>query len=549
MLAGRRIGLEKESLRVRPNGAISREDHPEALGAALTHPAITTDFSEALLEMVTPPCASSGEALARLGAIHRFILPRLPTGEHLWNTSMPCVLAGGKSIRIGEYGHSHQGRMKHAYRRGLGLRYGRRMQAIAGIHFNFSLPDEAWPLWRTLHEDAAETLLGRVGFEEPSARVRTAGSFAMMQNLVRIGWIVPYLFGASPAICKSFLAPGEADELAATPNDGTRYAPHGTSLRMGNIGYRYRDDQPIDLSVRHDRFDSYVEDIVGHVSSVHPPYAAAGVLDAEGRRQQLSACRLQIENEFYGTVRPKQIPERGEMPILALARRGIRYLELRSVDVSSEEPSGLSHEQCLMLELLMLFAFFGDAEPLDAEGIANATHNVRTVAHRGREPGLTLRGPDGPVALADWGTSIVEALGPLAEALDGAERETAPTAAATFAGTPARGGYVAALEAQRRKLEDASLTPSAIILDGVLSSGSYFDYTMRRSREHHEAILATAADAELEAALERAVADSRVARAGLETASTGSFEGFLSDYFAQLDPAALHGRLAERAEA
>ena len=535
VFAGRRIGLEKESLRVRPNGAISRENHPEALGAALTHPAITTDFSEALLEMVTPPCASSREALARLEAIHRFILPRLPAGEHLWNTSMPCVLAGGQSIRIGEYGPSHQGRMKHAYRRGLGVRYGRRMQAIAGIHFNFSLPEEAWPLWRTLHDRDIDGLLGGASVTGSTARLRTAGSFAMMQNLVRIGWLVPYLFGASPAICKSFLAPGEASELAATRNDSTRYAPHGTSLRMGNIGYRYRDDQPIDLSVRHSRFDHYVADIVGHVSEVHPPYAAAGVLDADGRHQQLNACRLQIENEFYGTVRPKQIPERGEMPILALARRGIRYLELRSVDVSLEEPTGLSHEQCLVLELLMLFAFFGDAEPLDAAGIGDATHNVRTVAHRGREPGLELRGPDGPVALADWGEAILETLVPLAESLDAASGR-------------AEGGYADALAAQRAKLEDASLTPSAIVLDGVLSTGSYFEYTMRRSRDQHAAILDASPEEELEAELAQAVLDSRTARAALEGASEGRFEDFLSDYFAQLDPAALRAG-AERAEA
>ena len=368
-----------------------------------------------------------------------------------------------------------------------------------------------------------------------TARLRTAGSFAMMQNLVRIGWLVPYLFGASPAICKSFLAPGEASELAATRNDSTRYAPHGTSLRMGNIGYRYRDDQPIDLSVRHSRFDHYVADIVGHVSEVHPPYAAAGVLDADGRHQQLNACRLQIENEFYGTVRPKQIPERGEMPILALARRGIRYLELRSVDVSLEEPTGLSHEQCLVLELLMLFAFFGDAEPLDAAGIGDATHNVRTVAHRGREPGLELRGPDGPVALADWGEAILETLVPLAESLDAASGR-------------AEGGYADALAAQRAKLEDASLTPSAIVLDGVLSTGSYFEYTMRRSRDQHAAILAASPEEELEAELAQAVLDSRTARAALEGASEGRFEDFLSDYFAQLDPAALRAG-AERAEA
>ena len=511
---------------MRPSGAMSRLDHPDALGAALTNPAITTDFSEALLEMVTPPCASSGEALRHLAAIHRYILPRLPDGEHLWNTSMPCILHGGEAIRIGRYGPSHQGRMKHVYRRGLGARYGRRMQAIAGIHFNFSLPDTAWESWRTLHVNAAESA-GRVPLEDPAARLRTAGNFAMMQNLIRVGWLVPYLFGASPAICGSFLEPGEASELD-TLNGTTRFAPHGTSLRMGNIGYRYRDDRPIDLSVRHERFDAYVDDILGHVTTVHPPYARDGVRDADGGYRQLNACRLQIENEFYSTVRPKQIPERGEMPILALGRRGIRYLELRSVDVSIEHPHGIDAEQCAMLELLMMFGWLDDVVPLDAAGIADATHNVRTVAHRGREPDLELRGPTGAIRLADWGRAVVDALEPLAAALDAASADPGS------AGTGGEGLYARALAAQRAKLDDATLTPSARVLDGVRECGSYFEYTMQRSREQHAAILASTPDADLEEQLAAGVRGSIEMRARMEADSDGTFDDFLADYFSQL---------------
>jgi len=526
-LAGRLTGLEKESLRVRPNGALSERDHPVALGAALTNPAVTTDFSEALLEMVTPPCASAAEALRRLAAIHRFILPRLPEGEHLWNTSMPCILYNSDAIRIGEYGSSHSGQMKHAYRRGLGLRYGRRMQTIAGIHFNFSLPDTAWPVWESLRIAGGPGLALADGFavEDALVRQRTAGSFAMMQNLSRVGWLVPYLFGASPAICQSFLAPGEASDLA-TLNVNTRYAEYGTSLRMGNIGYRYRDDQPIDLSVRYSHFDDYVDDILGHVSTVHPPYAEAGVLDAEGRHQQLTACRLQIENEFYSTVRPKQIPERGEMPILALRRRGIRYLELRSVDVSVEHPCGIDQTQCAMLELLMLFAWLGGSKALDADAVARAVGNVRTVAHRGRERGLQLQGEDGPVLLRDWGLAIIDALEPLAAALDVAE-ETAGNGHVT---------YAAALAAQRQKLEDPRETPSARLLDDVRDEGSWFEYTLRRSREHHKAILATKIDAELDAELTAGVDISLQQQAEMEAGSQGSFDAFLDQYFAQLTP-------------
>lgn len=524
VFADRNIGLEKESLRVTSSGGISQKDHPAALGAALTHPFITTDFSEALLEMVTPPCQSATTAVDYLTGIHQFIVQRLPDNEHIWNTSMPCILRGGQSVRIGEYGSSHSGQMKHAYRRGLGLRYGRRMQAIAGVHFNFSMPESSWSLRQALLDSghtggSLPSSLPDTPGEQATASFRTEGYFQMMQNLLRVGWMVPYLFGASPAICSSFLADGEGDEFDIW-NQSTRFAPFGTSLRMGKIGYRYREDEPIDLSVSHVTVEQYIADIIGHVSTPHPPYEAMGIQDENGDFQQLSAARLQIENEFYSTVRPKQIAKSGELPIYALRQRGIRYLELRSVDVNLQDPAGVSVQQVAMLEMLMMFAWLNTPVPLSAAEMARCTQNVQTVAHRGREPGLCLAAEDGEVPLQQWGMAILKALEPLAQWLDGAEEEAL---------------YMPALHAQMGKIENPDLTPSAQMIAGIKRTGSFFEYANAVSREHDQFLKQTAQDADLQQALATAVEESRRKQTAMEAGSEGPFEDFLSSYLGQIN--------------
>jgi len=519
LLDGRRIGLERESLRVDAEGAIASTDHPEALGSALCHGSVTTDFSEALVEMVTPPMRSAAAALGALDDVHRFVAERLENDETLWSASMPCVLSGDESIRIGEYGSSHAGRMKHAYRRGLGVRYGRRMQAIAGIHFNFSLPDDAWR-WRAANGG------GRTGVSD--------GYFAMMQNLIGIGWLVPWLFGASPAICRTFLVPGTVSDLDEF-GGSTRFAPHGTSLRMGNIGYRYREDQAIDLSVDHRGLACWIDDVIGHVTQRHPPYADIGLFDERGERQQLNASRLQIENEYYGTVRPKQIPEPGEMPILALQRRGVRYLELRSLDVDPFEPSGLSLHTIAFLEMMMLFAWLADPLPLDDADMERTKENLKRVAHRGREPGLALRSANGSILLSDWVRAILTPMNALADWLDAGGGD---------------GLYRAALDEQFAKLDDPALLPSARVLAGVQEAGSFAEFTAWRSLVHHEMLTSAPPSAGQERALEQEVQDSRVAQAAMEAASTGSFDDYLADYFSQLaDGAELTGSPRAEAEA
>ena len=514
VFAKRNIGLEKESLRVAADGAISQQRHPSSLGSPLCNKSITTDFSEALIEMVTPPCKSAESVMVYLTGLHQFIAARLPDQEHLWNTSMPCILHGEQSIRIGQYGNSHNGQMKQAYRRGLGLRYGRRMQAIAGVHFNFSFDETIWPIWQKLHGHQHKPLFD---MSQQNA-LRTEGYFHMTRNLMRIGWMVPYLFGASPAICQSFL--GEDDHpTLQTFNGSTRYEPFGTSLRLGNIGYQYRDDKKLDLSVCHSNFECYMRDIIGHVSEVHPQYEKMGIHDEIGRYQQLTANRLQIENEYYSSVRPKQIADAGEMPILALKKRGIRYLELRSVDVNLQHDVGVNLEQVAMLELLMMFAWLADSPPLEGDEMRDNASNMTSVAHNGRKPGLQLINAGKQIALDQWGLSIVDRLQIIAEQLDSESDGDL---------------YVRALDQQRAKLLDSDKTPSAMVLAGIKERGSFFDYALDQSVSSHDRLLASTRESELASKLGKEVTESIQDLAALEAQCSGSFDDFLQEYYAQL---------------
>src|SRR5438128_3515438 len=205
-LRGMRRGIEKESLRVRPDGSLAQTLHPAALGSALTHPHITTDFSESQLELITGVQPSVESCLEELTFIHHAVYRHIGE-EILWCASMPCSLPSDHLIPIGRYGTANVGRAKTVYRLGLAHRYGRRMQAISGIHYNFSLPG-----------------------------VTDEQDFGLIRNFRRNSWLLLYLFGASPAVCSSFVAGRDHELTELAP--GTHYAPHATSLRMGRLGYQ-----------------------------------------------------------------------------------------------------------------------------------------------------------------------------------------------------------------------------------------------------------------------------------------------------------------------
>ena len=501
-LSGGGRGVEKESLRVAPNGRIATTPHPRALGAALTHPWITTDYSEALLEFVTPPQASCWETLQFLCDVHQFVYPRLPDDEMLWATSMPCAVGGDASVPVADYGSSNIGRMKHIYRLGLGYRYGRVMQTISGVHFNYSLPERFWQVLREVED-----------WQGGEQEFRDRMYFGLLRNFRRFGWIVLYLFGASPAVCKSFL--GGRDVGLPEFDAATVYGPHATSLRMSDLGYRNTNQASIHLSMN--TLDEYVAGLEHAIRSPWPPYEKIGVAP-DGEWRQLSTSALQIENEYYGFIRPKQPILSGERPTLALRRAGVAYMEVRALDVSPYDPAGVSQNEFRFLEAFLVFCMLHDSPPLREAELEQLDDNHARVAATGRDPALALviSGEEKP--LTRWGHEICRQLAPICRLLDRDD--------------PAH-SYTAALELQAAKLEDAALTPSARILAEMRQEGeSFFQFAQRMSRQHREyfASLPPMSRARREE-FKAEAAHSLQVQHELESGESEPFETFLARYF------------------
>ena len=309
-------GVEKEGLRVDANGFIAQTPHPEALGSALTHPRITTDYSEALLELITPVFDNTEAMLASLRDIHRFVQQNLDN-EVFWAASMPCEIDGDASIPIAEYGSSNTGRLKHVYRQGLAVRYGRIMQSIAGAHYNLSLPDSFWRKWQEL-----------VGNKDSLRDFKSDQYFWLIRNFRRRSWLLMLLFGASPALDASFVA-GVRHDLARF-DDRTWFGQHATSLRMGDLGYH--NNAQASLNICFNELSTYTRTLDRAIHTNWPAYEAIGTR-RNGEFVQINTNVLQIENEYYSAVRPKRTTERGEKPIQALDARGVEYIAVRCLNL------------------------------------------------------------------------------------------------------------------------------------------------------------------------------------------------------------------------
>ena len=515
-----RIGLEKETLRVQAAGSIAQTPHPRALGSALTHPYITTDYSEALLELVTPPFSEIRETLGFLQDLQAFTAARVGD-EILWATSMPCIMGDEHSIPVAQYGCSNAGRMKTVYRIGLGHRYGRRMQVIAGVHFNYSPQPEFWPVWAALNNQVD----GR--------EFRDAAMMGMIRNLLRFGWLVPYLFGASPAVCNSFLqdrmtASGRGAELEDFDDDSS-YLPHATSLRMGDIGYTNRMEADTGIKANYNSLAAYISSLRCAITTESSQWARLGV-KVDGEYRQLNANILQIENEYYSTVRPKQPLERFEKPTDALESRGIGYVELRSVDVNAQQPLGVDESQLRFLEAFCLTALLTPSPALDNDEMTAIDANLLRVAHHGREPGLVLQCREGPTSLREMAGRILTLMHPVAAALD-----------QDLPGDP----YRRSLSEQWGKVEQPSLTPSARMLEDMMAREEGFYRYARRLSEQHRSAFRNNAPLPREAELIAMAEQSLVEQANLEAGDREEFEAFLARYFAG-GPTGVGGRAKNR---
>ncbi|POF86776.1 glutamate--cysteine ligase [Pseudomonas putida] len=496
-------GIERECLRVTDQGRLAQTPHPEALGSALTNEQITTDYSESLLEFITPALADPAAVLDNLEEVHRFVQSKLGN-EYLWSPSMPCALPAEEDIPIGYYGTSNIGQLKYVYRKGLALRYGRTMQCIAGIHYNFSLPEALWPLLRD-----------KEGGADSDRDFQSAAYIALIRNFRRYSWLLMYLFGASPALDAGFMR-GRAHQLEQLDPD-TLYLPYATSLRMSDLGYQ--SNAQAGLTPCYNDLASYTDSLRKAVGTPYPPYVEIGT-HKDGEWVQLNTNILQIENEYYSNIRPKRVTYTGERPIQALASRGVQYVEVRCLDINPFLPVGIDLQQSRFLDAFLLLCALDDSPQLSNGECGQCTSNFLSVVKQGRKPGLELQRNGQPVTLKEWAGELLERIAPLAALLDQANGGNA---------------HAKAVDAQQAKVDDPELTPSAQVLARMTEHDeSFVEFSMRQSRLHAETFREQPLSPERQQAFETLARDSLAEQARLEQDEVGDFDLFVGAYQASI---------------
>ncbi len=494
-------GIEKESLRIRADRRLATTPHPASFGAPLTHPRITTDFSEALLELITPVRQSVDDVLGQLDDVHRIVYDGLADDEILWAASMPCVLGDEEDIPVAQFGSSNSAQMKTIYRLGLGHRYGRAMQTIAGIHYNFSLGDDIWPLLAEQDGNTAEM-----------KDYITRSYFDLIRNFQRFSWLIIYLFGASPAVCGSFLRSRPNHGLDRL-DDHTLYQPGGTSLRMGRLGYS--SDAQAGLNICYNSLSNYIDTLRRGIITDHPAYKKLGT-HFNGRREQLSAGLLQIENEFYSPIRPKRVTRSGEIPLGALKRDGVEYIEVRCMDLNPELPLGIDRDTAMFLDAFLLYCLFEVSPLCDDDMRRRNASNILQVVEHGRSDGVVFQTNKGDMTFKDSAASLFDGIRATGELIFGDE-------------------FAPVLATMRARVEDPSLTPSGKLIDKMRGGSFWAEMMTAQSQQHAEYFRSRAPDDTLRAAAEQERLASVKKREAIEAADNADFETFLARFYAQYD--------------
>ncbi len=494
-------GIEKESLRVDPEGLLAMTPHPTALGSALTNPGITTDYCEAQLEFVSPVSTDMDDLTNFLTDAHHFTYQNIGD-EKLWVNSMPCIVYSEDAIPIARFGNSNVGKMKEVYRLGLGHRYGRLMQTISGIHYNFSLPNEFWHYY--LGKES-----GAVSKNDISDQY-----MKLIRNFHRHTWLLFYLFGASPSVCKTFLK-GHDHNLKEYAGN-SYYAPYATSLRMSDLGYS--NDAQSSIRVCYNELGNFTDSLTTAMNTPHPEYQKIGV-KVDGNYRQLNDKLLQIENEFYGSIRPKRVAKSGERPSHALIERGVEYVEVRCMDLNPYVPIGIDQETIVFLDMFLLYCLFEDSPQMTADETHKYTRNNQRAVMRGREPGLLLRRNGENITLKSWAEQIIDSMQSIAEMLDSIHFTRR---------------YTQVLALQSEKIADASLTPSGQILNDVQNNySSFFDFAINKARQHERFFKHLVQNRNSKMQFERQAAESIVKQKEIEESDTLSFDEYLAAYFDQ----------------
>ncbi|KZN66971.1 glutamate--cysteine ligase [Pseudoalteromonas luteoviolacea] len=408
-LTGIQRGIEREALRIQPSGKIAKTPHPEGVGHPLTHSSITTDFSESLLEFITPVSTSAEQTLAQLRDLQKYTLTSMGD-EMLWPMSMPCFIEDQQDIVLAQFGESNIGKMKTLYREGLKNRYGSMMQAIAGVHFNISFPESFWLALKESEQDDSQLQ------EYISNKY-----LGLIRNFKRELWMISYLFGASPALCSSFLQGKQSNLPFEKQGKGTLYLPHGTALRLGDLGYT--NSEQSSLKVMYNSLTEYVAGLQRAIRCRSDLYEGIDDFRAQAPKQ-LNKNILQIENEFYSPIRPKRNAHKNETPTQALSRGGIEYIEIRALDVNPFSDTGISIEQIRFLDVFLAYCLLKDAPKMSWEEQQVSDQNLQAVISTGRDTNTELQRGEEKITIAQWGEDIFSGLAEVAELFDAAHDNT-----------------------------------------------------------------------------------------------------------------------------
>jgi glutamate--cysteine ligase len=282
---------------------------------------------------------------------------------------------------------------------------------------------------------------------------------------------------------------------------------------MSDLGHQ--NDAQSGLIPPYNTMMDYMRSLAQAVRKPYAPYAELGLKRGDDW-WQINTNVLQIENEYYATIRPKRVIRTGERPLEALCSRGIQYIEVRCMDVDPFEPIGISLQTARFLDVYLLHCALNESRPIDlAQGEINA-NNFAKVVKEGRRPGLLLNGDGCDKSLPDWGSELLLAMLPVAQLLDSQ-----------------CGGqsHSQALEAQRAKLSDVSLTPSAKVLQQVIANGSsYAAFGLQQSKTHTADFAARPLTQAQRQAFQVLSTESIAAQAAIESEQTGDFDAFIEDY-------------------
>ena len=487
-------GIERECLRICNDGNLSKTYHPQSLGSKLIHPLITTDYAEAQLELITNPHLVVSDTFKELHDIHHFVLEHIEE-ELLWPLSTPCRLPDTNEIPIAQYGFSNLGKYKTLYRQGLKTRYKSKMQMLSGVHYNFSFSNEFW-----------DFLYHRFADHQTKTDFINRCYFSIIRNFNRYDWLLLYLFGATPAIDKSYLE-NKSNELIEFGKD-SYCGEFATSLRMSNIGYtnNLRCCNSIPLS----DISSFITGLRNATQTVSPEFSKIG-LRRDGKYLQINGNILQIENEYYAPIRPRRLQSSLYGKISdALEQGGVGHLEIRSLDVDPFSRIGVNEEQLQFIQLLLLYCLFKENQDISCDEQVEINTNRNQVAFHGRKKECWLKKNGQKITLKKWGSSIIDEM--MALLKNNNNNKT----------------IVSFLKKQRTKIEDASLTPSAIILEKMRESKmDYLEFGLYLGAKHKKEILNHKLDKKRIREFETIAKNSLIDQKRLEEADNISFDDFL----------------------